>query len=64
MTGPGFRYGLFTGYSKLIKRLDYIEPWYWNYDRKTDRWLFNAAARPGPLRGEMADWDLATQVER
>ena len=58
-------YGLFTGYtllekirtgySKLIRRLDYIEPWYWNHDRKTDRWLFNAEAQPGPLRGEMAD---------
>jgi phage gp29-like protein len=44
-----------TGYSKLIKRLEYIPPWYWNHDPKTDRWLFNPDARPGRNRGEIAD---------
>jgi phage gp29-like protein len=44
-----------TGYGKMIERLDYIEPWYWNYDRKRDLWRFNADARPGLEAGEIAD---------
>ena len=44
-----------TGYGNLIKRLEYIPPWFWNYDKKADRWLFNEDARSGSLRGEVAD---------
>ncbi len=58
-------YGLFTGYSifekirsgygKLIKRLEYIEPWFWNYDKDAKLWRFNERAQPGRVRGEIAD---------
>ena len=44
-----------TGYGPLIQKLDYIPCWFWNYNRKAGRWLFNADAQPGHQRGEVAD---------
>lgn len=44
-----------TGYGPLIQKLDYIPCWFWNYDRKSGRWLFNAEAKSGHQRGEIAE---------
>jgi phage gp29-like protein len=44
-----------TGYSKLISHLEYIEPWFWNYDAQSDQWRFNHEAKPGRNLGEIAE---------
>jgi len=44
-----------TGYGPFVSRLEYSPCWYWNYDRKSSRWYFNAEAKPGVLQGELAN---------
>lgn len=48
-----------TGYGPFISRLDYIDPWFWNWDPTKKRWLFNPTAEQGFQRGEpVEDKDL------
>lgn len=44
-----------TGYGPLIRRLNYIPPWYWRYDVDAKRWYFNPEARAGMEQGELAN---------
>lgn len=58
-------YAVFTGYSifekerggygPFIKKLHYIEPWFWIRDKEHAIWRFNPEAKPGSLGGEIVD---------